>query len=125
MRAARTGIRVLELAELALCHEDGFTLPAISAVAAPAFMFRLFSTRSSLPFDAELDDSGKIEAALIAALLSFLLFSNFDANFTEAAAVASSAEGGKRRTPRPIFLADFFSSATLFFWLYIKTQTGG
>ena len=125
MRAARTGIRVLELAELALCHEDGFTLPAISVVAAPAFMFRLFSTRSSLPFEAELDDSEKIEAALIAALLSFLLFSNFDANFTEAAAVASSAEGGKSRTPRPIVLADFFSSATLFFWLYIKTQTGG
>jgi hypothetical protein len=52
-----------------------------------------------LPFEAEVDDSGKMEAALMAALLSFLLFSNFDANFTEAAAAASSAEGGKRRTP--------------------------
>lgn len=122
MRVAITGILVLELAEPALCHEDGLTLPAIRAVAAPAFMFRLFSKRSSLPFEAELDDSGKIEAALIAALLSFLLFSNFDANFTEAAVAASSAEGGKSRTPRPIFLADFFSSATLFFWLYINAN---
>jgi hypothetical protein len=106
-----------------LCHEDGFTLPAISAVATPAFIFRLFRARSSLPF--EVDDSGKMEAAFIAALLSFLLFSNFDANFTEAAAAASSVEGGKRRTPSPIFLADFFSSAILFFWLYINPTISG
>ena len=91
----------------------------------PAFILRLFSARSNLPFEAELDDSGKMEAALIAALLFFLLFSNFDANFTEAATAASSADGGKSRTPRPIFLADDFSSATLFFWLYINTRTGG
>lgn len=65
-----------------------------------------------------------MEAALIAALLSLLLFSNFDANFTEAAAVASSAEGGKSRTPSPIFLADLFSSATLFFWLYTNRTSG-
>lgn len=108
-----------------LCHEDGFTLPAISAEAAPAFIFRLFNARSSLLFEAELDDSGKMEEALIAALLSFLLFSKFDANFTEAAAEASSPEGGKSRTPSPIFLADFFSSATLFFWFYINRTTSG
>jgi hypothetical protein len=108
-----------------LCHEDGFTLPAISAVATPAFIFRLFGARSSLPFEVEVDDSGKMEAAFIAALLSFLLFSNFDANFTEAAAAASSVEGGKRRTPSPIFLADFFSSAILFFWLYINPTISG
>jgi hypothetical protein len=93
-------------------------------VAVLAFIFLLFNARSNLPFEAELDDSGKMEAALIAALLSFLLFSNFDANFTEAAVAASSAEGAKSLTPMPIFLADFFSSATLFFWLYINT-TGG
>ena len=125
MRAARTGIRVLELAEPALRHEDDFTLPAIRAVAVLAFILRAFSARSNFPFEAELDDSGKMEAALIDALLSFLLFSNFDANFTEAATAASSADGGKSRTPRPIFLADDFSSATLFLWLYINTRTGG
>jgi hypothetical protein len=122
---AKTGICDLELEELMPCHEDGLTLPAISTVATPAFIFRLFNTRSSLSFEAEVDDSGKMEAALIAALLSFLLFSNFDANFTEAAAAASSAEGGKRRTPSPIFLADFFSSTTLFFWLYINATISG
>jgi hypothetical protein len=124
LRVAMIGIWVLELPEPALCHDDGFTLLAISAEAAPAFIFRLFSARSSLFFEVELDDSGKMEAALIAALLSLLLFSNFDANFTEAAAVASSAEGGKSRTPSPIFLADLFSSATLFFWLYTNRTSG-
>uniref|UniRef100_J3LCB9 Uncharacterized protein n=1 Tax=Oryza brachyantha TaxID=4533 RepID=J3LCB9_ORYBR len=101
-------------------HDDGFTLPAISAAAPPAFIFRLFSARSSLFFEVELDDTGKMEAALIAALLSRLLLSNFDANFTEAAAVASSAEGGTSHTPRPIFLADFLSSATLLLALHKK-----
>jgi hypothetical protein len=125
LRLAIIGTKDLALSEPALCHEDGFTLPAISRDAALAFIFRLFSARSSLPFEAELDDSGKMEEALIAALLSFLLLSNFEANFTEAAAAASAADGGKSRTPSPIFLADFFSSATLFFWLYINRTRGG
>jgi hypothetical protein len=125
LRLAIIGTRVRALPEPALCHEDDLTLPAISTDAALAFIFLLFSARSSFPFEAELGDSGKMEEALIAALLSFLLFSNFEANFTQAAAAASAADGGKSRTPSPIFLADFFSSATLFFWLYINRTGGG
>lgn len=127
MRLANIGTAVLALPEPALCrdHDDGFALPAISAEAALAFIFRLFSARSSLPFEAEPDGSGKMEEALIDALLSFRLFSKFEANLMRAAAAASSAEGGRRRTPSPIFLADFFSSATLFFWLYINRTAGG
>jgi hypothetical protein len=125
LRLAIIGTRVLALPDPALCQDDGFTLPAISKDAALALIFRLFNAMSSLRFEAELDDSGKMEEALIAALLSSLLLSNFEANFTEAAAAASAADGGKSRTPSPIFLADFFSSATLFFWLYINRTTGG
>lgn len=67
--------------------------------------------------DAVPEDSGKMEEALMAALLSLKFFSNFDGNFTAAAVAVSSFDGGKRRTPSPIFLAASFSSETRFFWL--------
>ena len=93
--AARTGILVLELAELTQRVRGRWLHPACHSA--------IFSARSSLPFEAALDDSGKVEAALIAALLSFMLLQNFDANFTEAVAAGSSMpllqRGGKSRTP--------------------------
>ena len=95
------------------------TLPANDADAAVAFIFLLFDSSSDLLLpdaDADADESGKMEEAIIAARLFFLFLSNFEANLTAAVTAASSSEGGRSRMPRPILLDTPSSSSTLLFW---------
>lgn len=99
------------------CHDKGLTLPANDADAAVAFIFLLFDSSSDLLLpDADADESGKMEEAMIAARLFFLFLSNFEANLTAAVTAASSSEGGRSRMPRPILLDTPSSSLTLLFW---------
>jgi hypothetical protein len=80
-------------------------------------IFLLLASNSARLEEAVLEGSAKMEEALMAALLSLRFFSNFEENFTAAAVAVSSLDGGKRRTPRPNFLAVSLSSDTRFFWL--------
>lgn len=111
------------LSEVWLCwtHDEGLTLPVSKADAVDAFIFLLFDSSSESLFPAgEVIEEAKMEDDLIAALLSFIFFSNLEANFTLAAVAPSSVDGGRSLIPRPNFLDATSSSATFLFWPCMK-----
>lgn len=97
-------------------HADGLNPPTSKLEAAAALIFLLLDSNSNCLLEVEEPDClGNIEEAWIKARLFFLFFSNFDENFTCAAAAVSSLAAGSSLMPRPIFLDADSSSATLFF----------
>lgn len=97
-------------------HADGLNPPTSKLEAEAALIFLLFDSNSNCLLEMEEPDCpGNMEEAWIIARLFFLFFSNFEENFTCAAAAASSLAAGSSRMLRPIFLEADSSSATLFF----------
>lgn len=117
LRIEATDIPFCPLTDLWLsCIDDGLTLPDNKEDAVAAFILLRFNSSSTRFFpDTELEDSGKMEEALIAARFSLLFRSNFEENLTAAAPATSSSDGGRSRIPRPSFLACSSSSATFLF----------